>query len=143
MKYIQVLCRHWQTIWSWECLPLIWWLSLQPYFVAETTMPGKSGFDFNGASRSFNVLAEYHFGKVVIYFRIEPHSYILKFYWVAFDCCPFLFSPSILREEKSYRCELFCSDGRIQLRRRWRWLHLFSQVRINLMGLKWTWQLLC
>ena len=72
-------------------------------------MPGKSGFDFNGASRSFNVLAEYHFGKVVIYFRIEPHSCILKFYWVAFDHCPFLFSPSILREEKSYRCVLlFC-----------------------------------
>ncbi|KAB1222576.1 1-(5-phosphoribosyl)-5-[(5-phosphoribosylamino)methylideneamino] imidazole-4-carboxamide isomerase, chloroplastic [Morella rubra] len=36
---------------------------VQPYFVAETTMPGKTGFDFNGASRSFNVLAEYLFGK--------------------------------------------------------------------------------
>ncbi|XP_027349516.1 heme-binding-like protein At3g10130, chloroplastic [Abrus precatorius] len=36
---------------------------VEPYFVAETTMPGKSGFDFNGASRSFNVLAEYLFGK--------------------------------------------------------------------------------
>jgi len=35
--------------------------------VAETTMPGKRGFDFNGASRSFNVLAEYLFGKVVIF----------------------------------------------------------------------------
>ncbi|KOM39050.1 hypothetical protein LR48_Vigan03g243200 [Vigna angularis] len=36
---------------------------VEPYFVAETTMPGKRGFDFNGASRSFNVLAEYLFGK--------------------------------------------------------------------------------
>lgn len=36
----------------------------QPYFVAETTMPGKYGFDLNGASQSFNVLAEYLFGKV-------------------------------------------------------------------------------
>lgn len=34
---------------------------VEPYFVAETTMPGKSGFDFNGASRSFNALAEYLF----------------------------------------------------------------------------------
>lgn len=36
---------------------------VEPYFVAETTMPGKSGFDFGGASQSFNVLAEYLFGK--------------------------------------------------------------------------------
>ena len=28
-------------------------------------MPGKNGFDFNGSSQSFNVLAEYLFGKVV------------------------------------------------------------------------------
>lgn len=28
-------------------------------------MPGKTGFDFNGASQSFNVLAEYLFGKVL------------------------------------------------------------------------------
>lgn len=34
---------------------------VEPYFVAETTMPGKSGFDFSGASQSFNVLAEYLF----------------------------------------------------------------------------------
>lgn len=27
-------------------------------------MPGKYGFDFNGSSQSFNVLAEYLFGKV-------------------------------------------------------------------------------
>ncbi|PON42412.1 SOUL heme-binding protein [Parasponia andersonii] len=36
---------------------------VEPYFIAETTMPGKTGFDFNGASQSFNVLAEYLFGK--------------------------------------------------------------------------------
>ncbi|XP_059640879.1 heme-binding-like protein At3g10130, chloroplastic isoform X2 [Cornus florida] len=36
---------------------------VEPYFIAETTMPGKDGFDFNGASLSFNVLAEYLFGK--------------------------------------------------------------------------------
>ncbi|PQP96607.1 heme-binding-like protein [Prunus yedoensis var. nudiflora] len=36
---------------------------VEPYFIAETTMPGKTGFDFNGASHSFNVLAEYLFGK--------------------------------------------------------------------------------
>ncbi|KAM6547593.1 hypothetical protein CsatB_019269 [Cannabis sativa] len=36
---------------------------VEPYFVAETTMPGKTGFDLNGASQSFNVLAEYLFGK--------------------------------------------------------------------------------
>ena len=36
----------------------------QPYYIAETTMPGKTGFDFNGASKGFNVLAEYLFGKV-------------------------------------------------------------------------------
>ncbi|CAN4109516.1 unnamed protein product [Withania somnifera] len=36
---------------------------VEPYFVAEVTMPGKYGFDFNGASQSFNTLAEYLFGK--------------------------------------------------------------------------------
>nr|GEW26780.1 hypothetical protein [Tanacetum cinerariifolium] len=36
---------------------------LEPYFVAETTMPGKYGFDLNGSGQSFNVLAEYLFGK--------------------------------------------------------------------------------
>lgn len=36
---------------------------IEPYSVAETTMPGKSGFDFYSASQSFNVLAEYLFGK--------------------------------------------------------------------------------
>ncbi|XP_015898812.3 heme-binding-like protein At3g10130, chloroplastic [Ziziphus jujuba] len=36
---------------------------VEPYFVAETSMPGKTGFDFNGASKSFNVLAEYLFGE--------------------------------------------------------------------------------
>lgn len=28
-------------------------------------MPGRNGFDFNGASQSFNVLASYLFGKVL------------------------------------------------------------------------------
>ncbi|XP_050382827.1 heme-binding-like protein At3g10130, chloroplastic [Argentina anserina] len=36
---------------------------VEPYFIAEATMPGKTGFDFNGSSQSFNVLAEYLFGK--------------------------------------------------------------------------------
>ncbi|KAK2655275.1 hypothetical protein Ddye_008327 [Dipteronia dyeriana] len=36
---------------------------VESYFIAEVTMPGKSGFYFNGASQSFNVLAEYLFGK--------------------------------------------------------------------------------
>ncbi|KAM1306057.1 hypothetical protein FF1_008562 [Malus domestica] len=36
---------------------------IEPYIIAETTMPGNTGFDFNGASQSFNVLAEYLFGK--------------------------------------------------------------------------------
>uniref|UniRef100_A0A3N7G2Y7 Uncharacterized protein n=1 Tax=Populus trichocarpa TaxID=3694 RepID=A0A3N7G2Y7_POPTR len=36
---------------------------LEPYFVAETTMSGETGFDFYGASQSFNVLADYLFGK--------------------------------------------------------------------------------
>lgn len=37
-------------------------------------MPGKTGFDFNGASKSFNVLAEYLFGKVVRNFVIHCYS---------------------------------------------------------------------
>ncbi|EPS70663.1 hypothetical protein M569_04095, partial [Genlisea aurea] len=36
---------------------------VQGYTIAETTMPGKYGFDFVGASKSFNALAEYLFGK--------------------------------------------------------------------------------
>ncbi|KAK1311367.1 Heme-binding-like protein [Acorus calamus] len=36
---------------------------IEPYYVAETTMPGNSGFDFNGSSQGFNVLAAYLFGK--------------------------------------------------------------------------------
>lgn len=39
-------------------------------------MPGETGFDFYGASKSFNVLAEYLFGKVVSmkhYFWISLH----------------------------------------------------------------------
>lgn len=36
---------------------------VQPYYIAETTMPGQNGFDFGGSSQGFNVLAEYLFGK--------------------------------------------------------------------------------
>uniref|UniRef100_A0A0E0K0N0 SOUL heme-binding protein n=1 Tax=Oryza punctata TaxID=4537 RepID=A0A0E0K0N0_ORYPU len=36
---------------------------VESYYVAETTMPGRSGFDFSGSSQSFNVLASYLFGK--------------------------------------------------------------------------------
>ncbi|KAJ8899644.1 hypothetical protein K2173_018618 [Erythroxylum novogranatense] len=36
---------------------------VEHYFIAETTMPRRTGFDFIGASQSFNVLAEYLFGK--------------------------------------------------------------------------------
>ncbi|XP_075513134.1 heme-binding-like protein At3g10130, chloroplastic isoform X1 [Primulina tabacum] len=36
---------------------------VESFFIAQTTMPGKFGFDFAGASQSFNVLAEYLFGK--------------------------------------------------------------------------------
>jgi hypothetical protein len=45
-------------------LDLLSFKNKQPYFVAETTMSGETGFDFYGASQSFNVLAEYLFGKV-------------------------------------------------------------------------------
>ncbi|CAA7059999.1 unnamed protein product [Microthlaspi erraticum] len=44
---------------------------VEPYFVAETTMPGENGFDFYGASRSFNVLAEYLFGKNTVNEKME------------------------------------------------------------------------
>ncbi|CAL9220238.1 unnamed protein product [Arabidopsis halleri] len=44
---------------------------VEPYFVAETTMPGETGFDFYGASKSFNVLAEYLFGKNTIKEKME------------------------------------------------------------------------
>ncbi|CAH8339392.1 unnamed protein product [Eruca vesicaria subsp. sativa] len=44
---------------------------VEPYFVAETTMPGGNGFDFYGASRSFNVLAEYLFGKNTVNEKME------------------------------------------------------------------------
>ncbi|CAN0879506.1 Heme-binding-like protein At3g10130, chloroplastic [Linum grandiflorum] len=36
---------------------------VEPYFIAETTMSGKNGFDFSGSSQSFNALAKYLFGK--------------------------------------------------------------------------------
>ncbi|XP_057960956.1 heme-binding-like protein At3g10130, chloroplastic isoform X2 [Malania oleifera] len=44
---------------------------VEPYFIAETMMPGKKGFDFNGASQSFNVLAEYLFGKNTVKEKME------------------------------------------------------------------------
>jgi hypothetical protein len=33
-------------------------------------MPGRTGFDFNGSSQSFNVLASYLFGKVIYLFLL-------------------------------------------------------------------------
>ncbi|KAL6998052.1 hypothetical protein U1Q18_008178 [Sarracenia purpurea var. burkii] len=50
---------------------------VEPYFIAETTMPGKYGFDFNGASQSFNVLAEYLFGKNTAKERMEMTTPVL------------------------------------------------------------------
>ncbi|CAK8568584.1 unnamed protein product [Lathyrus sativus] len=44
---------------------------IEPYFVAEATMPGKNGFDFSGASQSFNILAEYLFGKNTMKEKME------------------------------------------------------------------------
>ncbi|XP_044483053.1 heme-binding-like protein At3g10130, chloroplastic isoform X2 [Mangifera indica] len=44
---------------------------VESYFIAETMMPGKTGFDFNSASQSFNVLAEYLFGKNTINEKME------------------------------------------------------------------------
>jgi len=44
---------------------------VEPYFVAETIMPGETGFDSYGASKSFNVLAEYLFGKNTIKEKME------------------------------------------------------------------------
>uniref|UniRef100_A0A2P2L1P8 Uncharacterized protein n=1 Tax=Rhizophora mucronata TaxID=61149 RepID=A0A2P2L1P8_RHIMU len=44
---------------------------VESYFIAEITMPGKKGFDFNGASQSFNVLAEYLFGKNTMKEKME------------------------------------------------------------------------
>ncbi|PSR98512.1 Heme-binding-like protein [Actinidia chinensis var. chinensis] len=50
---------------------------VEPYFIAETTMPGKYGFDFNGASQSFNILAEYLFGKNTTKERMEMTTPVL------------------------------------------------------------------
>lgn len=36
---------------------------VEPYFIAETYMPGKKQFDLNGSSQAFNTLAGYLFGK--------------------------------------------------------------------------------
>ncbi|XP_074269024.1 heme-binding-like protein At3g10130, chloroplastic [Silene latifolia] len=44
---------------------------LEPYFVAEVNMPGSKGFDFYGASQSFNMLAEYLFGKNIANEKME------------------------------------------------------------------------
>ncbi|XP_022144616.1 heme-binding-like protein At3g10130, chloroplastic [Momordica charantia] len=50
---------------------------VEPYFIAETTMPGKSGFDFSGASQSFNVLAGYLFGKNTVKEKMEMTTPVL------------------------------------------------------------------
>ncbi|URE45325.1 SOUL heme-binding protein [Musa troglodytarum] len=44
---------------------------VESYFIAETTMPGKTGFDFNGSSQAFNVLAAYLFGKNITSEQME------------------------------------------------------------------------
>eukprot|EP00262_Sarcandra_glabra_P009065 TRINITY_DN23050_c0_g1_i1.p1 TRINITY_DN23050_c0_g1~~TRINITY_DN23050_c0_g1_i1.p1 ORF type:complete len:298 (-),score=41.81 TRINITY_DN23050_c0_g1_i1:256-1149(-) len=44
---------------------------IEPYFIAETTMPGKNGFDFNGSAQAFNALAAYLFGKNTTSKRME------------------------------------------------------------------------
>lgn len=53
-------------------------------------MPGNTGFDFNGASKSFNVLAEYLFGKVdrIILALVSVPFYVQAFLLV---CLSFLF----------------------------------------------------
>jgi hypothetical protein len=48
----------------------------QSYFIAETMMPGRSGFDFNGSSQSFNVLASYLFGKVFAMFPLYVRCFL-------------------------------------------------------------------
>jgi hypothetical protein len=63
-------------------------------------MPGKSGFDFSGASQSFNALAEYLFGKVVIHFRTESCSCILEL--GCFSSLHLLVSPFYFG--RSFRC---------------------------------------
>ncbi|XP_042475804.1 heme-binding-like protein At3g10130, chloroplastic isoform X2 [Macadamia integrifolia] len=50
---------------------------VEPYFIAVATMPGKSGFDFSGASQSFNVLAEYLFGKNAVSEKMEMTTPVL------------------------------------------------------------------
>jgi hypothetical protein len=54
-------------------------------------MPGKTGFDFNGASKSFNVLAEYLFGKVVRKFVINSYSTFLVMLLIFITFCLFWF----------------------------------------------------
>ncbi|KAK1561811.1 hypothetical protein Q3G72_000981 [Acer saccharum] len=50
---------------------------VESYFIAEVTMPGKTGFDFNGASQSFNVLAGYLFGKNTTKEKMEMTTPVL------------------------------------------------------------------
>lgn len=42
-------------------------------------MPGKTGFDFNGSSQAFNVLATYLFGKVI-------RTFVLLLEWKKKNC---------------------------------------------------------
>jgi len=57
---------------------------IQPYFVAETIMPGETGFDSYGASKSFNVLAEYLFGKVLMNHSLWLFAVLLFDFWILF-----------------------------------------------------------
>ncbi|GAV82443.1 SOUL domain-containing protein [Cephalotus follicularis] len=50
---------------------------VEAYFIAEVMMPGKTGFDFSGASRSFNILAEYLFGKNTTKEKMEMTTPVL------------------------------------------------------------------
>ncbi|KAJ8479062.1 hypothetical protein OPV22_022789 [Ensete ventricosum] len=53
---------------------------VESYFIAETRMPGKTGFDFSGSSQAFNVLAAYLFGKNIASEQMEMTTpvYTLK-----------------------------------------------------------------
>lgn len=54
-------------------------------------MPGRTGFNFNGASQSFNVLAEYLFGKVdrIVFIIDSVHLMCKCLSWFAY-CESFL-----------------------------------------------------
>lgn len=68
-------------------------------------MPGKYGFDFDGASQSFNVLAEYLFGKVVANVWSLKKFYLLNIDFIIIA----IFSPVVL-----------CDELRIRERSKWR-----------------------